>query len=394
MFISGTLLALSILFLVPALVFFVEIAASFLGKPRIKEHGPERRPRIAVLIPAHNEALGIAETLATIRPQLQSGDRVLVVADNCSDNTDEVAAASGAEVISRSDLLRRGKGYALDFGVRYLETDPPEIVIVVDADCLLGPNAIPIIACACFAVRRPAQALYLMRLAADADPKSRIAQFAFTVKNLARPLGLDALGLPCQLMGTGMAFTWACIRAAPLATGHIVEDLKLGLDLARADLPPVFCPDATVTSSFAATPEGSATQRTRWEHGHLGIILAEAPALLWEAVRSRRVMLGAMALDLSVPPLSLLILTSCMLCLVDVIAWYFLGILFPIGVASLGCLLLFGATLAAWAKYGRQTLTLSTLLYGFAYAARKLPLYVKFIVERQVDWVRSRRDSE
>jgi cellulose synthase/poly-beta-1,6-N-acetylglucosamine synthase-like glycosyltransferase len=233
-----------------------------------------------------------------------------------------------------------------------------------------------------------------MRLAADADPKSRIAQFAFTVKNLARPLGLGALRLPCQLMGTGMAFTWACILAAPLATGHIVEDLKLGLDLARADLPPVFCPDATVTSSFAATPEGSATQRTRWEHGHLGIILAEAPALLWEAVRSRRVMLGAMALDLSVPPLSLLILTSCMLCLVDVIAWYFLGILFPIGVASLGCLLLFGATLAAWAKYGRQTLTLSTLLYGFAYAARKLPLYVKFIVERQVDWVRSRRDSE
>jgi len=391
-FYAGALLTISIVGFIPALVFFVEITASFLARPVTRLRG-EKRPRVAVLIPAHNEAVGISETLATIRPQLHVDDRLLVVADNCQDTTAEVAAVAGAEVISRSDA-RRGKGYALDFGVRYLERDPPEIVLIVDADCMLGSDSVDILTRTCFSLRRPVQALYLMRLSAGADPKSRIAHFAFMVKNLVRPSSLASLGLPCQLMGTGMAFTWTSIVDAPLATGHIVEDLKLGLDFARAGRPPVFCPAATVTSVFAATPEGSETQRKRWEHGHLGIMLSEAPGLFWEALKSRRVVLGAIALDLVIPPLALLVMILGMTFLIDLGAWVFLVIKLPLVISSIACLLLGGATLAAWIGYGRKTLTLGTLCYGFAYVALKLPLYAKFLVERQVEWVRSRRDLE
>ena len=77
----------------------------------------------------------------------------------------------------------------------------------------------------------------------------RVAEFAFRVKNWVRPLGLRALNLPCQLMGTGMAFPWAVIRSANLASGLAVEDLKLGLDLARAGHPPLFCPSAASIAS-------------------------------------------------------------------------------------------------------------------------------------------------
>ena len=47
-----------------------------------------------------------------------------------------------------------------------------------------------------------------------------------------------------------MAFPWDVIRSANLANGFIVEDMKLGLDLALAGHSPVFCPSATVTSTF------------------------------------------------------------------------------------------------------------------------------------------------
>src|SRR5262245_17055169 len=91
------------------------------------------RPRVAILIPAHNEETGIARTLRAVGVLLQSDDRVLVVADNCQDRTADVARDSGAEVIDRHDLQRRGKGFALDHGIKHLSSNPPEILIVIDA---------------------------------------------------------------------------------------------------------------------------------------------------------------------------------------------------------------------------------------------------------------------
>jgi hypothetical protein len=80
---------------------------------------------------------------------------------------------------------------------------------------------------------RPVQALYLMLAPADAGLARRLAQFAWRVRNWARPAGWHRLGLPCQLMGTGMAFSWDMLRDAPLANASIVEDMKLGIDLAK-----------------------------------------------------------------------------------------------------------------------------------------------------------------
>ncbi|MEI4273338.1 glycosyltransferase [Klenkia sp. LSe6-5] len=55
-------------------------------------------PRIVVLIPAHDEAATITATLQALRSQTRQPDRVVVVADNCTDDTAALAAACGAEV--------------------------------------------------------------------------------------------------------------------------------------------------------------------------------------------------------------------------------------------------------------------------------------------------------
>ena len=103
----------------------------------IPHNGNESRSRLAVLVPAHDEGAVLLQTIADIQMQLRPGDRLLVVADNCADDTAGIARAAGAEVVERHDPDKRGKGYALDFGIRHLALDPPEVVIIIDADCRL-----------------------------------------------------------------------------------------------------------------------------------------------------------------------------------------------------------------------------------------------------------------
>jgi cellulose synthase/poly-beta-1,6-N-acetylglucosamine synthase-like glycosyltransferase len=391
--VSCLLAALAILLAVPTLTFLLEtIATIALPQPARPSFQARPRGRIAALVPAHNESASVLPTLADIRKQLQEHDRLVVVADNCNDDTAAVAAAAGAEVVSRLDPERRGKGYALDFGLTHLAADPPEIVVIIDADCRLADRAIEELASACTATHRPVQALYLMRPPSRSPINYAVAQFAWRIKNWIRPLGLRALGLPCQLVGTGMAFPWDVINKANIADGAIVEDLKLGLELAQLGHPPVFCPTARVDSEFSASETGARTQRARWEHGHLGII-ATVPRLLWRALTQRNWPLLALALDVAVPPLALLVLLTLAVTALSGLAavvGYSPAALF-ISAADLAMLTL--AVLAVWSRHGRDLLPMARLFSLVSFVVGKLPLYFYSLFRRQRTWIRTERDQ-
>ncbi|MCE7764735.1 glycosyltransferase [Pseudomonas putida] len=384
---------LAVIALVPVSVFFLQMLLACLP-PRSRPLGISVRPRVAVLVPAHDEAAIIRATLASITPQLLAGDRLLVVADNCTDETARLAREAGAEVVERFDTVLRGKGYALDFGVRHLAQQPPEVVIVVDADCQVGEGAIDCLARRYHQAQRPVQALYLMRAPAGSGLKVQVAEFAWRVKNLVRPRGWARLGLPCQLMGAGMAFGWHDLALINLANGHLVEDVKLGLDLCQQGKPPVFCPEALVTSQFPASQQGMNSQRTRWEHGHLGLMLADAPKRALAAIKGRNGNLLAMTLDLLVPPLALLVLALLGLNLVTWLVYLLSGPATPAWIALAALAMLGLAVVLAWARFCRELIPFSVLLYAPFYAARKIPLYLGFLIKRQVEWVRSKRDDD
>ncbi len=386
------LLAVAIILLLPATVLFIEVMLALTRRKNVTADDHERR-RLAILMPAHNEALVIAGPILSVSPQLGEIDRLVVVADNCTDETAAIASENGAEVIIRTDLDRRGKGYALDYGIRHLALDAPEIVIVIDADCQVAPKTIDRLARICALSNRPVQSMYLMYAGKDAGLRMRIAEFAWTIKNQVRPLGLLRLGLPCQLMGTGMAFPWSCISVAQLATGHIVEDLQLGIDLARAGSPPIFCPDALVTSSFPTTAEGARGQRTRWEHGHLSVILNQAPRLLWESVKSRNLNTLAVALDLSVPPLALLVLQIALVWVACVALWLITSKQLPLGIVTGAAALVGISILVAWSRFGRNIISFGSLALALLYPLGKIPIYLKFLFARQREWIRSKRDG-
>ena len=397
---SGLLLVAALGLAVPVAVIVVQVMAAFaVCRPQVTAQagGEDSSPEpgaIAVLMPAHDEAAGIAAAIVAVRRELRDGDRLLVVADNCTDDTAALARAAGAEVVERADGVRRGKGYALDFGVRYLATSPPVVVVIVDADCIVNPGALRQLARQCVANGRPAQALYLMRSPPGALLKTRIAEFAWCVKNEVRALGFDRLGLPCQLMGSGMAFPWPVLAGARLASGHIVEDLELGLELATSGMPPAFCPGALVTSVFPVSAAALAQQRTRWEHGHLAVIAGAVPRLLGLALTKRRPLLAAMAIDVCVPPLAALVLMLSLLIAVSSVLFLVAGSgAAALAVAAMSIAALLAALMLAWHGFGRSIVTLAELASAPTYAIGKIPMYLKAARNRQTEWIRTKRDD-
>ncbi|MEU6427082.1 glycosyltransferase family 2 protein [Microbispora sp. NPDC046973] len=112
------------------------------GKRDLPEVDPSRM-HVTVLVPAHDEEDQIAETMTSLHGQRRRPNRVIVIADNCTDRTADIARAHGAEVI-RTVGNRHKKAGALN---QVLEVLLPRLgsrhaVLVMDADSALDPGFI------------------------------------------------------------------------------------------------------------------------------------------------------------------------------------------------------------------------------------------------------------
>jgi cellulose synthase/poly-beta-1,6-N-acetylglucosamine synthase-like glycosyltransferase len=386
--------ATSLVLLVPCLMLLVESAAAVLWPQSDVVPQPlSETVTVAVLIPAHNEALGMGQTLESLKLQLRPQDRLLVVADNCSDDTAAIARAAGATVVERCNDTLRGKGYALDYGLSQMKADPPEVVVLMDADCDIQPGALGLLVNQALALQRPVQANYLIEQPPTTSLKGFISAFAVKVKNLVRPLGLLRMGAPCLLTGTGIALPWEAAIAVNVASGHITEDMKWGLDLALAGHSPTFLPSARVTSRLPSEGEAAKVQRTRWEHGQLQIMREYLPKLIGQALRQGRVDLLALALELSILPLSLLVMSWAGITALTLGFAWVSQIWLPLYIALAAGVALFGGVILAWYKYGRSDLSLRQLTMIPLYILWKIPLYIAFLLRPEQRWVRTKRDG-
>jgi cellulose synthase/poly-beta-1,6-N-acetylglucosamine synthase-like glycosyltransferase len=208
-----------------------------------------------------------------------------------------------------------------------------------------------------------------------------LSGFAFLLRNLVRQRGLARLGAPALLTGSGMALPWDAFAVAPLASDDLVEDLGLGIALARADRPPAFLADA-VTWSDPAQFRGSLAQRTRWEQGFLRTAFSQALPLIGTA-RWPCIWLG---LHLLVPPLALLIIIDALVLVLlagQAAAFALLaGLIFAL-------ILLIGLS---WARFGRGQVSAGRLLLAPFYILWKLPIYVAAAIRPERRWIRTSRD--
>jgi cellulose synthase/poly-beta-1,6-N-acetylglucosamine synthase-like glycosyltransferase len=388
------LIGATALVLIPVGMFCLECALSLWPRRKTDKYRLPVGARVAVLIPAHNEASVLGKTLATLLPTLPDECRVLVVADNCSDETASIARGAGADVAERHDTTQRGKGYALDYGLAQLAAAPPDVVVFLDADCQVAPDMVRRLAAAAVCTGRPVQGLNLC----DPDPNGGALQavsgLAFRFKNLVRTLGLSRLAGVCYLTGTGMALPWQLAQRHSVAGANVVEDMQWGIDLTLSGNKPLFVPAAAVKSPLPQQRSAAKTQRTRWEHGHLKTLLSKTPRLASLALKHRRVDLMLLALDLAIPPLSLLVLGCGGLTMIAIAAWL-LGLTHSYCAIALlaGLGLLATAIAAGWWRHCREAIPARALLTAPYYALAKAPIYLTFVLKRQTEWIRTERDA-
>jgi cellulose synthase/poly-beta-1,6-N-acetylglucosamine synthase-like glycosyltransferase len=351
-------------------------------------------PRTTILVPAHNEEADITATVESLLGELQLGDRLIVIADNCSDRTAEVARQASAFVLERTDLGLKGKGYALDYGLNFLAKEPPEMVVFMDADCTVKPGSIKVLAQTAWELQRPVQSTYLMAQPAEATFRDQISAFAITLKNLVRPLGMKALGWPCLLTGSGMALPWSLLAPISLAGNRNADDMQLTVDLALQGMSPVYEPRSQVMGRLMQA-EDAYSQRTRWEHGHLRMILTQVPRLLKAMLIQRRFDLLILACDMAIPPLSLF-----MLLWIGTVCFNLGALSLSVGnplsfILSLlsGFPIILGVW-TAWHRFGRTLLPSQNWKEIPSYLLWKTPIYLKFMARPQTRWLKTERDGE
>ena len=384
------------LLLLPAVVLLVETLAALLPARRQKEQEPGVTPRVVVLVPAHNEVAQIAETVRALVRDLPAEGSVLVIADNCTDETALRARTAGATVVERHDLSLVGKGFAISKGLEHLAASPPDVVIIVDADCQISPGGVARLAGRAARSGRPIQAEYLLGAPESQSPMAVVSALAVLLRNRIRPRGLDRLGLPCHLTGSGMAFPWNVLRAAPETGANLVEDLVMGIDLALLGHPAELCPEVTVQSSLPDSAAATLKQRRRWEHGQLHTLFSYVPRLLGAGIARRRASLVALGLDLLVPPLALLVMLQMAWLGVTVLAWMLrASSILPACLALAGLVQVGVVVGAAWVGFGRKTIRLRQLVFIPLYLVGKIPLYLALIFRgRQRKWERTTRKGE
>jgi cellulose synthase/poly-beta-1,6-N-acetylglucosamine synthase-like glycosyltransferase len=375
---------------VPLLVFSIEVLLGLWGERPYDLICGEHRT--CILIPAHNEEAIIKATLDRLHPLLPAHASILVVADNCNDRTAEIVRQQGFAVIERCNTDQRGKGFALAHGRDWLTKEPPQCVIVFDADCTTDAKSLEDLICVSTARAAVVQAAYAFEPDHSAAGKVQISNFALWVKNIVRQRGAHRLGGSAILTGTGMAFPWAVFAELPLATASIVEDLALTIDLTRAGKAPCFLNQAKV-SSVAAIETATLEQRSRWEHGFLDVARRQGLPILLGGIKrlDRKSML--LGLHLIVPPLALLFMVALaaavILAGVGGMTGYWFSFFMVLGFLSLSLV----SVLLAWLSGGHQWLKASAMVLLPMYLIWKIPVYLRYALGHTVTWVRTDRNT-
>ena len=367
-------------------------AASFYRPP------PRTKPRtrLVVLVPAHDEAESIAECIRSLAVQTYPSSLydVVVVADNCSDETAAIARRAGAEALVRHEPDRPGKGQALAWAFERLdEREPrPDGAVVVDADSIADPDFLTALVAPFDRGAQAVQGESLLR--DDGTPAARLRAIAFLLVNRVLPAGRTVLRVPGSLAGNGMLLSHALVRALPWDAFTSTEDVEYSAKLRLAGINPAFAGGAILRSPTAPTAEAARQQQLRWEGGKLNVARTQLRRFLTRALRERRPSLAAAAFDLAVPPTGLLA-AAAVGGIVPAAALYGLGVLplwslapWVVALVAMPLYVLAGLRAARAPRWAYRTLVHAPL-----FVAGKTLSAHRLLAFRPDTWVRTERSA-
>lgn len=363
---------------------------SWKGRPPA---GPPADVCFDVIVPAHDEAAGIARTVSSLRSLAWPDDRfrIVVVADNCSDDTAAIAASAGAHVLERRDLDRRGKGYALEFAFEQSARDAfAHAVVVVDADSQVSPNLLASIAARLGAGALAVQCHYDV-LNPHASWRTRLMTIAMGAFHTVRSRARERLHVSCGIRGNGWCVTHSLLQRIPYRAFSLTEDIEYGIDLGILGVRVHYCEEAQVYGEMVSSAGSAGSQRRRWEQGRFQLIRERTlPLLRLSVTRPSRVCFD-LAMDLLVLPLSYLGLNIAVLAVVSAVAGFIDADLYAglwVATACAACLV--GYFLRGWSVSGTGWSGLKTLLWVPAFVGWKVILMATG--GRAGEWRRTERE--
>jgi len=279
--ISLLLAAIGLLLLLPTVSDAVSLLVALVARRRASPaESPDRVPRFLILTPAHNEELLIAATVESVK-RLDWPDHavdVVVVADNCTDRTAEIAAGAGATVLERSDSVLKGKPRAIAWALERVDLQRYDAVVVLDADSMIDPGY-----CAAIAAQgRIRDRAFQGWIDLSNRDETALTRMAY-VFSAARCLYMNRLKTAAGLavpFGNGLCIGVEVLERYGWTAFSLSEDWELYAILVERGVPVVGVPGAHTYSQEAKSFDQGASQRSRWANGKLAVLLQYAGGLL------------------------------------------------------------------------------------------------------------------
>lgn len=393
MLLSYVLLIVQLLLLSLTLVGTIELllltmAALLHKKPLLdRSKSVATLPRLAVVMPAHNEAAGIVACIENIQASLKKtvGCELVVIADNCQDNTAELARNAGVKVIERQHDTKRGKGYALDYAFTQLLAEQYDGFIVIDADSRVDEAFIKDFQLAFAQGFDAVQCRYRLSNP-DASYRAKLQRIAWLAFNDLRLLGRERLNVSVGILGNGFALSRKVLENVPYEAGSIAEDMEYHLRLVKERYQVHFLESVCVYADAPNQSDNAAVQRSRWEGGRFRLILDHVPTLFKAVLNGQWLLLEPLA-ELLLLPLAFHVLLL-LLTLVMPLWW-----LKCYAAAALG--LVFAHVLIAIRLGGGGLADLKILMTAPVYILWKLTLVPKLWqnARKNATWQRTDREN-
>jgi len=237
----------------------------------------DQSKRYAALIAARNESAVIENLIRSLKAQNYPSHMldVYVVADNCTDNTAEIARQCGATVYERFNKEQVGKGYALNFllknidelcGIRYYDA-----YFVFDADNILEENYVTEMDKTFSAGSRVVTSYRNSKNYGQSWVSSGYALwFLREARYLNNPRSL--LGYSGAVSGTGFMVSSEVFEKNDGWKHHLLtEDIEFSVDMITRGEVIGYCHDAIFYDEQPVTFRQSWTQRLRWAKGFLQV---------------------------------------------------------------------------------------------------------------------------
>ncbi len=226
--------------------------------------------RFAIVIPAHNESAVIVNLIHSCHAVDYPRELVdiYVIADNCTDNTGEVAQEAGATVIFRQNTQERGKGFALDYAFRWIHAGRQsyDAFVIFDADNLVDPDFLNVMNAHLIRGDQVIQGRMDVKNPTDTWVSATFGMSVW-VANRFWFLAKHNLGFSSVLGGTGMCIADDLVREIGWGATSFTEDLEFTMKALSRGVKTVWAHNAICYDEKVQTFSASWTQRKRWVQG-------------------------------------------------------------------------------------------------------------------------------